>query len=145
MAKGSFSASSKQSFSSSKKNVVKKKTTAPKTVTSGRLYVTATFNNTLVNLTDQLGKSLVWSSSGAVGFKGARKSTPFAAISAVEQVAQKGKAFGLANVEVFIKGPGPGRDAAIRALRNAGLNITMIADITPVPHNGPRAKKRRRV
>ncbi|MBI2021556.1 30S ribosomal protein S11 [Candidatus Daviesbacteria bacterium] len=128
-----------------KKTIVKKKTTTPKNVTSARLYVTATFNNTLVSLTDQNGQTLAWSSSGNAGFKGARKATPFAAISAVEKVAKIGKEVGVQNVEVFIKGPGPGRDASIRALRNAGMNITMIADVTPIPHNGPRAKKRRRV
>lgn len=129
-----------------KKTVIKKKvTTPPKSVSTARLYVTATFNNTLVNLTDSTGKSLAWSSSGAAGFKGARKSTPFAAIMAVETVAKKAKELGVSAVEVFIKGPGPGRDASVRALRNAGLNIVMIADVTPIPHNGPRAKKRRRV
>ena len=122
-----------------------KKVKALRNVPTGRLYVTATFNNTLVNLTDQQGNSLAWSSSGASGFKGARKATPFAAISAVETLAQKAKGFGMSSIEIFIKGPGPGRDASIRALRNSGLNITMIADVTPVPHNGPRAKKRRRV
>lgn len=123
----------------------KKKETAPKSVALGRLYVTATFNNTLVTLTDQLGKALAWSSSGNAGFKGARRATPFAAISAVEKVAQKAKGVGMSQVEVYIKGPGPGRDASIRALKNSGLNIMMIADVTPMPHNGPRAKKRRRV
>lgn len=114
-------------------------------VASGRIYVTATFNNTLVTLTDQDGKTLTWSSSGASGFKGARKATPFAGISAVDTVASKAKELGMGVCEVYIKGPGPGRDAAIRALKNAGMNISMIADITPMPHNGPRAKKRRRV
>ena len=128
-----------------KKTVIKKKTIAPKNVSIGRLYVTATFNNTLVTLTDQKGMTLGWSSSGNVGFKGARKATPFAAISAVETLTKKAKEVNMSQIEVFIKGPGPGRDAAIRALRNAGMNITMIADVTPVPHNGPRAKKRRRV
>ena len=130
-----------------KKTIIKKKTStaAPKQITSGRIYVTATFNNTLVNLTDQTGNTLAWSSSGASGFKGARKATPFAAISAVETVAKKAKELGVQGVEVYIKGPGPGRDASIRALRNAGMNVTMIADVTPVPHNGPRAKKKRRV
>lgn len=122
-----------------------KKTTAPKQVPAGRVYVTATFNNTLVTLTDNQGNALAWSSSGASGFKGARKSTPFAAITAVETVANKAKTFGMTSAEVYIKGPGPGRDASIRALRNAGLNITLIADVTPVPHNGARAKKKRRV
>lgn len=123
----------------------KKKTVERKQISIGRIYVTATFNNTLVSLTDAAGKVLAWSSSGASGFKGARKATPFAAITAVEKVAQAAKSLGASAVEVFIKGPGPGRDAAIRALRNTGLSITMIADVTPIPHNGPRAKKKRRV
>ena len=128
-----------------KKTQIKKKTSVQKNVPTGRLYVTATFNNTLVNLTDQGGNTLGWSSSGNAGFKGARKATPFAAISAVEKVVQVARSVGMSAVEVFIKGPGPGRDAAIRALRNSGLNVVMIDDVTPVPHNGPRAKKRRRV
>lgn len=131
-----------------KKTTIKSKTSkkqAPTSVGAGRVYVTATFNNTLVTLTDMKGNTLAWSSSGNAGFKGARKATPFAAITAVESVAQKGKLMGVTSVEVYIKGPGPGRDAAIRALRNVGLNLSMIADVTPVPHNGPRAKKRRRV
>ncbi|MBI2011282.1 30S ribosomal protein S11 [Candidatus Daviesbacteria bacterium] len=128
-----------------KKTTIKKKVAAPKSFSAGRVYVTATFNNTLVTLTDGSGNTLAWGSSGASGFKGARKATPFAAITAVEGVAQKAKGYGMNSVEVFIKGPGSGRDAAIRALKNAGMNITMIADVTPMPHNGPRAKKRRRV
>lgn len=122
-----------------------KKTTSPKQISAGRVYVTATFNNTLVTLTDSSGNTLSWGTSGASGFKGARKATPFAAISAMEKVAAKAKEFGMSQVEVYIKGPGPGRDATIKALRSAGINITMIADVTPIPHNGPRAKKRRRV
>jgi small subunit ribosomal protein S11 len=122
-----------------------KKTTGPKQVNTGRVYVTATFNNTLVTIADLEGKVLFWSSSGATGFKGARKATPFAAISAVEAVAAKAKEIGMTACEVYIKGPGPGRDASVRALRNVGINITAIADVTPIPHNGPRAKKRRRV
>lgn len=131
-----------------KKEMVKniKKTTTPaKQVLAGRVYVTATFNNTLVTLTDQRGNTLAWSSSGAAGFKGARRATPFAAISAVENVTKAAKNLGMNSVEVYIKGPGSGRDASIRALRSAGLSITMIADVTPVPYNGPRAKKKRRV
>lgn len=116
-----------------------------KKVTSGRVYVTATFNNTLVTLTDASGNTLAWGTSGASGFKGARKATPFAAISAMEKVAERAKDFGMTAVEIYIKGPGPGRDATIKALRGAGINITMIADVTPIPHNGPRPKKRRRV
>lgn len=122
-----------------------KKQTPRERITAGRVYVTATFNNTLVTLTDTAGQVLSWSSSGAAGFKGARKATPFAAISAMEKVAQQAKVLGMSQVEVYIKGPGPGRDASIRALRGAGINITMMADVTPIPHNGPRAKKRRRV
>ncbi len=129
-----------------KKTIIKKKKTEiAKNIPRGRLYVTATFNNTLINLTDLDGQSLAWSSSGAVGFKGARKATPFAAITAVDKVCVKARDVGMNSLEVFIKGPGPGRDAAIRALKNSGLNVVMIADVTPVPHNGPRAKKRRRV
>lgn len=124
---------------------INKKAAAEKQVSAGRVYVTATFNNTLVTLTDATGNTLAWSSSGASGFKGARKATPFAGISAVENIVSKAKAVGMTNAEVYIKGPGPGRDAAIRALRNTGLNITMIADVTPIPYNGPRAKKKRRV
>ena len=129
-----------------KKMITKKqKRVTPKNITSGRVYVTATFNNTVVTLTDHVGNTLGWSSAGASGFKGARKATPFAGISAVDNVASKIKELGITSVEVYIKGPGPGRDSAIRSLRGAGVNITMIADITPMPHNGPRAKKRRRV
>ncbi len=124
---------------------ITRKTKTERVVTSGRVYVTATFNNTLITLTDTQGNTLAWGSSGASGFKGARKATPFAAISAMETVAQKAKTMGMTGCEVFIKGPGPGRDATIKALRSAGINITMIADVTPIPHNGPRAKKRRRV
>lgn len=128
-----------------KKQITKKKNTEVKNVPNARLYVTATFNNTLVTLTDQKGNALAWGSSGAAGFKGARKATPFAAITAMEKVIQKAKTHGVSAVEVFIKGPGPGRDAAVRALKGTGLNISMIADVTPMPHNGPRAKKKRRV
>ncbi|OGE26447.1 30S ribosomal protein S11 [Candidatus Daviesbacteria bacterium RIFCSPHIGHO2_02_FULL_39_12] len=128
-----------------KKTIKPKKQNTQKVVASGRVYVTATFNNTLVTLTDSRGNTLAWGSSGNSGFKGARKATPFAAISAMESVAQKAKGIGMTACEVYIKGPGPGRDATIKSLRSAGINITMIADVTPIPHNGPRAKKRRRV
>lgn len=124
---------------------IKKQKSIEKKVTSGRVYVTATFNNTLVTLTDASGGTLSWATSGSAGFKGARRATPFAAISAMEKLAQKAKGFGMNSVEVYIKGPGPGRDATIKAIRGAGINITMIADVTPIPHNGPRPKKRRRV
>ncbi|HLA03962.1 MAG TPA: 30S ribosomal protein S11 [Patescibacteria group bacterium] len=121
----------------------KKKT--PTNVGHARAYVKATFNNTIVTLTDQNGHALIWGSAGASGFKGARKSTPYAATTAVENVARKAKEMGVSSVELYIKGPGPGRDGAIRAFKAAGMAITMIADVTPIPHNGPRASKRRRV
>ncbi|MBI4037544.1 30S ribosomal protein S11 [Candidatus Curtissbacteria bacterium] len=122
-----------------------KKNKKTKNITHARAYVKATFNNTIVTITDSEGEALMWGSAGAVGFKGARKSTPFAATTAVEQVAKKAKEIGIGSIELYIKGPGPGRDGAIRAFKAAGLNITMIADVTPIPHNGPRARKRRRV
>lgn len=112
----------------------------------GRVYISASFNNTIVTVTDDVGDALVWSSSGNVGFKGTRKSTPFAATTAVEKAIKQAKTDnGLEEVEIFVKGPGPGRDATLRAIRAAGLKISMIADKTPIPHNGPRPKKKRRV
>jgi len=111
----------------------------------GKVYVSATFNNTLVTITTDKGETVGWSSAGAVGFKGTRKSTPFAASTAVESVAKKALEKGMRSVEVYIKGPGAGRDSALRAIKAAGLSISMIADITPIPHNGPRAEKKRRI
>lgn len=111
----------------------------------GKVYISASFNNTLVNVCDDKGASLAWGSSGASGFKGTRKSTPFAATSAVETVMGKAKTKGITEVEVFLKGPGPGRDAALRSIRSSGVKIALIADITPIAHNGPRPKKKRRV
>lgn len=111
----------------------------------GRVYITATFNNTLVTVTDNSGNTLFWSSAGNVGYKGARKSTPFAATSAVESVARKASYAGLKEVEVYIKGPGSGRDAALRGLKAGGLKLSLIADVTPMPHNGVRPKKKRRI
>ena len=105
----------------------------------------ATFNNTLVTFTDIQGNTIAWSSTGKVGFKGSRKATPYAATTAIEQALTRAKERGLKETEVYIKGPGPGRDAALRVLRGSGLKITQIADITPIPHNGCRPKKRRRV
>lgn len=116
-----------------------------KAIEKGKVYINATFNNTVVTITDPSGNALYWSSSGLVGFKGARKSTPYAATTAVELVARKALDSGMREVEVYIKGPGSGRDAALRALRAVGLGITLIADVTPIPHNGVRAKKKRRV
>jgi len=114
-------------------------------VEKGKVYITATFNNTLVTITDEQGNALYWGSSGMAGFKGARKSTPYAATTAVEAVARKAMDMGMREVEVYIKGPGAGRDAALRGLKAVGLGISLIADITPIPHNGVRAKKKRRV
>ena len=127
------------------KKASSKKKTGVTVSDSGKVYITATFNNTLVTITNHKGETIAWSSAGASGFKGTRKSTPFAASSAAEAVAKKAQARGLRNVEVFIKGPGPGRDSALRGIKSAGLSISMIADITPIPHNGPRASKKRRV
>lgn len=112
----------------------------------GRVYISASFNNTLVTVTNAKGDTLAWGSSGASGFKGTRKSTPYAATTAVEKVLGKAKNdYGVTEVEVYVKGPGPGRDATLRAIRATGVNISLIADVTPVPHNGPRPKKKRRV
>ncbi|MBI3887917.1 30S ribosomal protein S11 [Candidatus Microgenomates bacterium] len=116
-----------------------------KEFTSGRVYVTATFNNTLVTITDPAGNTLMAGSSGASGFKGARKSTPYAASATVETAGRKVWDLGMRQVEVYIKGPGAGRDAALRALKTIGFDITLIADVTPLAHNGPRPKKKRRV
>ncbi|KKU12322.1 MAG: 30S ribosomal protein S11 [Candidatus Woesebacteria bacterium GW2011_GWA1_45_8] len=117
-----------------------------KKVTLAKVYVSASFNNTLVTVADPEGRVLVWGSSGASGFKGTRKSTPFAATTAVEKVINKAKEqAGVEEVEIYVKGPGPGRDAALRAIRASGVKISLIADVTPMPHNGPRPKKKRRV
>jgi len=116
-----------------------------KVVEHGRVYISATFNNTIVTITDKDGNTICWGSSGMAGFKGARKSTPFAATTAMENVARKAQLVGMREVEVYIKGPGAGRDAALRAIKSVGMNISMIADVTPIPHNGLRPKKKRRV
>ena len=117
-----------------------------KDVGLGRVYVSASFNNTLITVTDKDGDTVAWGSSGASGFKGTRRATPFAATTAVEKVINKAKNdFGITEVEIYVKGPGAGRDAALRAIKAAGVKISLIADITPIPHNGPRPKKKRRV
>jgi len=116
-----------------------------KKVNKGRIYITATFNNTLITITDDRGNTVCWGSTGRSGFKGSRKSTPFAATTAVKKVVDEARILGLRQAKVFIKGPGSGRDAALRVLRSSGIRITMIADVTPIPHNGCRPKKRRRV
>src|SRR3989344_3125540 len=112
---------------------------------NGKVFITATFNNTLATFTDSAGNVLAWGSAGAAGFKGARRATPFAATTAVETAARKAMAKGLKDVEVYLKGPGSGRDAALRALRAVGMKMSLIADVTPMPHNGARPNKRRRV
>lgn len=116
-----------------------------KSVPVGRAYVQSTFNNTLITLTDPEGNIIAWGSAGTVGFKGSRKSTAFAAQRAAENTARKGMEHGLRQVEVYVRGPGPGREAAIRTLHSTGLRVTSIRDVTPVPHNGCRPPKKRRV
>ena len=123
----------------------KKKKKVKKNVTSGVAYVYSTFNNTIITITDTTGNTISWSSSGNKGFKGSRKSTPFAAQLAAEEAGKKAMEHGVKHVEVVIKGPGNGRESAIRALGSTGLNITVIKDITPIPHNGCRPSKKRRV
>ena len=131
------------------KKVVKKGTTRrrreKKIVNFGQAHIQSSFNNTIVTITDQSGNALCWASAGGLGFRGSRKSTPYAAQMASDSAAQAAKEFGLRSVEVFVKGPGSGREAAIRALSAAGLEVTMIKDVTPVPHNGCRPPKRRRI
>jgi small subunit ribosomal protein S11 len=114
-----------------------------KTVTDGRIYILATFNNTVVTVTDLDGNVINWSSTGKVGFKGSRKSTPFAATQAITAAIDGAKALGLRQAAVYLKGPGPGRDAALRVLRSVGIKVTEMQDVTPIPHNGTRAKKPR--
>ncbi len=122
---------------------VKKK--VKKNVSSGRCYVEAGFGNTIVSITDGGGNVLCWSSAGALGFKGSRKETPFAAQMAAEDAAKKALGFGMKSVELFLTGPGAGREPAVRAISNAGIRVVSLRDVTPVPHNGCRPPKRRRV
>lgn len=112
---------------------------------SGKAFIKATFNNVIVTLTDMYGNTIAWSSAGKNGFKGSRKNTPYAAQVSAEAAAREAHGLGLRKVEVFIKGPGSGREAAVRSLQTSGLEVTMIRDITPIPHNGCRPPKRRRV
>ncbi len=116
-----------------------------KNIERGQAHIQSTFNNTMVTLTDLQGNVLSWASAGQLGFRGSRKSTPFAAQQAAEEAAAKAMEHGLKSVEVFVKGPGSGREAAIRSLQAAGLEVNMIKDVTPIPHNGCRPPKRRRV
>ena len=126
------------------KKVVKKRRER-KNIEKGAVHIQSTFNNTIVTISDVEGNTISWASAGELGFKGSRKSTPFAAQSASETAAKAAMEHGLKTVEVFVKGPGSGRESAIRALETVGLQITMIKDVTPVPHNGCRPPKRRRV
>ncbi|MFA5099296.1 MAG: 30S ribosomal protein S11 [Candidatus Omnitrophota bacterium] len=127
-----------QSTGSKKKKVLKG-------VTAGIAHILASFNNTVINITDKTGNTLVWSTPGIVGYGGSRKSTPFAAQVAGTDAAKRARDMGLKSVDVLVRGPGPGRESAIRALQAGGLTVTSIKDITPIPHNGCRAKKKRRV
>ena len=116
-----------------------------KSIPKGKAYIQSTFNNTLITLTDPQGNAVAWSSAGTSGFKGSRKSTPYAAQMAAQQAARKAIDQGMRQVDVFVKGPGSGREAAIRALQSAGLAVLSIRDVTPIPHNGCRPPKRRRI
>jgi small subunit ribosomal protein S11 len=129
--------------SSQPRKVSKKRT--KKNVPAGVAHIQATFNNTIVTITDSVGNTLSWSAAGVLGFKGSRKSTPFAAQLVAEDAARKAKEHGVKQVGVFVNGPGSGRESALRAIANSGLKITLIKDVTPIPHNGCRPPKKRRV
>lgn len=116
-----------------------------RTLSSGQVYISATFNNTIITVTDMQGNTVTWASAGSAGFKGSRKSTPFAARLAAEQAMRAAMSMGLQEAEVYVKGPGPGRENAIRAVQSMGIRVTSITDRTPVPHNGCRPPKKRRV
>jgi small subunit ribosomal protein S11 len=116
-----------------------------RSVTDGVAHIFASFNNTIVTITDRQGNALAWATSGGSGFRGSRKSTPFAAQVAAEKAGVRAQEYGMKNLDVMVKGPGPGRESAVRALNNAGFKITNITDVTPIPHNGCRPPKRRRV
>ncbi|MCD6419442.1 MAG: 30S ribosomal protein S11 [Synergistetes bacterium] len=128
-----------------KKAAGRKKRREKKNVAYGVAHIQSTFNNTIITITDKEGNVVCWSSSGTVGYKGSRKSTPFAAQLAATQAANKAVENGMRSIDVYVKGPGAGREAAIRALQSAGLHVNMIKDVTPIPHNGCRPPKRRRV
>jgi len=126
------------------KKVIKKRRER-KNIEKGAVHIQSTFNNTIITITDVQGNAVSWASAGELGFKGSRKSTPFAAQTAAETAAKAAMEHGMKTVEVYVKGPGPGREAAIRALEAVGMSITLIRDVTPIPHNGCRPPKRRRV
>lgn len=127
------------------RKVVRTRRRERKNVESGVAHIKSTFNNTIITITDPAGNTISWSSAGVLGFKGSRKSTPFAAQMAAEAAAKAAMEHGMKNVECYVKGPGAGREAAIRALQAAGLEVNLIKDVTPIPHNGCRPPKRRRV
>tara|TARA_B100001250_G_scaffold335028_1_gene301137 strand:- start:429 stop:818 length:390 start_codon:yes stop_codon:yes gene_type:complete len=127
------------------KTAIKSRKRIKRNVLDGIAHIHASFNNTIITITDREGNTLSWATSGGSGFRGSRKSTPFAAQIASQKAGEAAKEFGLENLEVFIKGPGPGRESAVRALNTVGFKITNITDVTPIPHNGCRPPKRRRV
>lgn len=127
------------------KSTTRSKKKIKKTVSDGIAHIHASFNNTIITITDRQGNALCWATSGGSGFRGSRKSTPFAAQVAADRAGQVAKEHGVKNLDVNVKGPGPGRDSAVRALNNAGFKITSITDVTPIPHNGCRPPKKRRV
>jgi small subunit ribosomal protein S11 len=127
------------------KGKVSRKKKERKNIQNGVAHIQSTFNNTIITITDMNGNTIAWSSAGSQGFKGSRKSTPFAAQLAADDAAKKAQEHGVQNIEVYVKGPGSGREAALRALQAAGFNVTLIRDVTPIPHNGCRPPKRRRV
>ena len=127
------------------KGKVSRKKKERKNIQNGIAHIQSTFNNTLITITDMNGNTIAWSSAGSQGFKGSRKSTPFAAQLAADDAAKKAQEHGVQTIEVYVKGPGSGREAALRALQAAGFNVTLIRDVTPIPHNGCRPPKRRRV
>jgi len=128
-----------------KKKVVRTRRRERKNIAVGQAHIQSTFNNTIISITDNAGNVISWGSAGGHGFKGSRKSTPFAAQTTAEATARKAMEHGMKTIEVFVKGPGSGREAAIRSLQAAGLDVTSISDVTPIPHNGCRPPKRRRV
>ena len=128
-----------------KKRAAKTRRRERKNVPSGHAHIQATFNNTVITITDPSGNAVAWGSAGSSGFKGSRKSTPYAAALSAENAARRAMEHGMRQVEVFVKGPGAGREQAIRSLQAAGLEVTAITDVTPIPHNGCRPPKRRRV
>lgn len=132
-------------MATNKGKAVRVKKRAKKNIEKGQAHISSSFNNTMVSLTDMQGNLISWASAGGLGFRGSRKSTPFAAQEAAETASKKAMEHGLKTVEVYVKGPGSGREAAIRALQASGLEVTSIKDVTPIPHNGCRPPKRRRV